>query len=69
MVSLGLLWPPGPRWMPDHKRLRLLALTGYGQPQDVTRTRDAGFDIHLVNPIDIKRLLEHISSAPARARS
>ena len=50
------------RDMPAHKRLRLLALTGYGQPEDVTHTRDAGFDVHLVKPIDLQRLLQHIVS-------
>lgn len=35
----------------------LIALTGYGQPQDVTRSRDAGFDHHLVKPADARRLL------------
>jgi PAS domain S-box-containing protein len=51
------------REMPDHKQLRLLALTGYGQPEDATHTRGAGFDVHLVKPIDIQRLLAHIVSA------
>jgi signal transduction histidine kinase/CheY-like chemotaxis protein len=30
---------------------RLIALTGYGQPEDVRRARDAGFDAHLVKPV------------------
>ena len=30
----------------------LIALTGYGQPDDVARARDAGFDAHLLKPID-----------------
>jgi PAS domain S-box-containing protein len=50
------------RDMPGHKKLRLLALTGYGQPQDATHSRAAGFDVHLVKPIDVHRLLEHIAS-------
>ncbi|MEM5373178.1 response regulator [Paraburkholderia azotifigens] len=28
----------------------LIALTGYGQPEDRARTREAGFDFHLVKP-------------------
>ena len=38
----------------------LIALTGYGQPADKARTRDAGFDHHLVKPArpaDILNLL------------
>jgi two-component system CheB/CheR fusion protein len=30
----------------------LVALTGYGQPEDVARAREAGFDHHLVKPVD-----------------
>ena len=30
---------------------RLIALTGYGQPEDVRRATEAGFDIHLVKPV------------------
>jgi PAS domain S-box-containing protein len=48
------------RRMPQHRDLRLLALTGYGQPQDASQTRDAGFDVHMVKPVDLQRLLEHI---------
>ncbi len=50
------------RDMPDHKALRLLALTGYGQPTDAAQTKRAGFDIHLVKPVDVQRLLAHIVS-------
>ena len=31
--------------------IRLVALTGYGQPEDRRRVRDAGFDVHLVKPV------------------
>lgn len=34
----------------------LVALTGYGEPQDKERARKAGFDHHLVKPIDPDRL-------------
>jgi PAS domain S-box-containing protein len=50
------------RNMAGHKQLRLLALTGYGQPKDATHSKDAGFDVHLVKPINIDRLLTHIVS-------
>jgi CheY-like chemotaxis protein len=38
----------------------LVAVTGYAQPQDVTRALDAGFDRHIAKPAsieDIERLL------------
>ena len=37
---------------------RLIALTGYGQPQDRERATAAGFDDHLVKPVDPDRLRE-----------
>ncbi|MDQ2869795.1 MAG: ATP-binding protein, partial [Acidobacteriota bacterium] len=34
----------------------LIALTGYGQERDRARSREAGFDHHLVKPVDLARL-------------
>jgi len=36
----------------------LVALTGYGQPEDERRAYDSGFDIHLTKPVDPVRLGE-----------
>jgi CheY-like chemotaxis protein len=33
-----------------------VALTGYGTPADVARSRAAGFDLHLTTPIDVATL-------------
>ena len=41
--------------------LRLIALTGYGLPEDRKRTAAAGFDAHLVKPVDIETLLSNIA--------
>jgi signal transduction histidine kinase/PleD family two-component response regulator len=38
----------------------LVAVTGYGRGEDVARSRDAGFDHHLVKPVDFKKLNELI---------
>jgi len=43
----------------------LIALTGYGQPEDRQRALAAGFDIHLVKPVALERLDEAIAT-PAR---
>ncbi len=43
------------------KHTLLVAITGYGQEEDLRRSREAGFDRHLVKPVDIneiKQLLE-----------
>jgi signal transduction histidine kinase len=39
----------------------LIALTGYGLPEDEQRSRAAGFDEHLVKPVDFDRLLEIVA--------
>jgi CheY-like chemotaxis protein len=33
------------------KDIKLVALTGYGQPEDVRRALNAGFDVHLTKPV------------------
>jgi PAS domain S-box-containing protein len=38
------------------ERMRLIALTGYGQLDDKQRTRDAGFDDHLIKPVEYSTL-------------
>jgi len=43
------------------ERVRLVALTGYGQSDDRERARAAGFDGHLVKPVDFS-MLERILS-------
>jgi CheY-like chemotaxis protein len=37
-------------------RIRLVAVTGYGQPSDHERSRAVGFDAHLVKPIELAEL-------------
>jgi signal transduction histidine kinase len=41
---------------PDLMGTRLVALSGYGQDEDRRRARAAGFDAHLVKPVDIEVL-------------
>jgi signal transduction histidine kinase len=42
-------------------RARLVALTGYGQPEHVRRAQAAGFDAHLVKPVDVQQLLHALN--------
>jgi signal transduction histidine kinase len=44
------------RQLRDQYGLRGIALSGYGQDQDVRESREAGFVEHLVKPIDFARL-------------
>jgi len=47
----------------DLGAVRLVALTGYGQTEDRQRTRAAGFDGHLVKPVEMRALHEMLSAA------
>lgn len=40
----------------DTKQIRLVAMTGYGQATDREKALHAGFDEHMVKPVDINRL-------------
>jgi signal transduction histidine kinase/CheY-like chemotaxis protein len=42
------------RVTPWGRNARLVALTGMGQPADVLRTREAGFDNHITKPADLQ---------------
>src|SRR5207253_9188822 len=44
------------RAQPETAAAVLVAVTGYGQDSDRERTRAAGFDHHLVKPIDLEKL-------------
>ena len=49
----------------------LVALTGYGQPEDRRRTAEAGFDEHLTKPVDLEALhavLRRFAAADETAR-
>ncbi len=35
---------------------RGVALSGFGMESDIERSREAGFDIHLIKPVNIERL-------------
>ena len=43
----------------------LVALTGYGQPEDRQRALAAGFDEHLIKPVNLDRLTQIMSRSPA----
>ncbi len=45
----------------------LIALTGYGSAEDRRESREAGFDGHLVKPIDFEALERIFASVPSRA--
>ncbi|MGH8258658.1 MAG: PAS domain S-box protein [Steroidobacteraceae bacterium] len=53
------------RSRPELKGLRLIAVTGYGQADDRQRALAAGFDDHLVKPVDLQALERALAGVPA----
>jgi PAS domain S-box-containing protein len=45
------------------KATRLVALSGYAQPEDRQRAREAGFDTHLPKPADLQQLMDVLAQA------
>jgi PAS domain S-box-containing protein len=45
----------------------LIAMTGYGQPEDRERSKEAGFDFHLVKPVDPVKLQQLLAECGARS--
>ena len=43
----------------------LIAMTGYGQPQDAVRAQKAGFVEHMVKPVDHDLLTTLLASLPS----
>ena len=50
------------------KGVRLIALTGWGQEEDVRRAERAGFDHHLVKPPDLEKLGKLLSQVHREGR-
>jgi PAS domain S-box-containing protein len=54
---------------PDFRNVLLIALTGWGQEEDRRHSLEAGFDHHLVKPVDLgalQALLASLESRPGR---
>ncbi|MEO6407199.1 MAG: hybrid sensor histidine kinase/response regulator, partial [Burkholderiaceae bacterium] len=75
LIDIGL---PGIDGLEVARRLRrmgprlattlLVAITGYGAPEDHARSREAGFDLHVVKPVDGVGLLDQVQSLLLQAR-
>ena len=48
--------------------ISLIALTGYGQPEDRRRALEAGFDMHLTKPVETERLEEVMAAVGKKRR-
>jgi CheY-like chemotaxis protein len=47
----------------------LVALTGWGQPDDRRRSREAGFDQHVVKPASVEMVEKILAAADPRVRA
>ena len=54
------------RQQPWGQGMFLIALTGWGQQEDRRRTEAAGFNHHLVKPVDTAMLMKVLASVPAK---
>ena len=52
---------------PQLKEVGLIAMTGYGQDSDRQRSKEAGFDDHLVKPVEPVHLLKVLADLAARS--
>jgi CheY-like chemotaxis protein len=57
----------GVRGAPGTAGVYLVALTGYGRPEDRRRALEAGFHAHLVKPVQHEDLAEVLGARPAAA--
>ena len=44
------------RAQPDGEKIKLVAVTGWSQDEDIRRSKEAGFDLHMVKPVGIVAL-------------
>lgn len=56
------------RELPAHYDVPVLALTGFGRPEDIERAKQAGFFSHLTKPLDLEKLATTLRSIPQRQR-
>jgi signal transduction histidine kinase/CheY-like chemotaxis protein len=54
------------RGQPSLNGTVLVAVTGWGKDEDRQRSRDAGFDLHLVKPVEPDQILDEVRKVAAR---
>ncbi|MDM0108822.1 response regulator [Variovorax sp. J22R24] len=54
------------RQLPHARRWPAIALTGFGRPEDVAKSKAAGFDLHLNKPISLEALSEAVAALERR---
>ena len=54
---------------PEMAGARLIAISGYGQEEDQRRAHEAGFELHLIKPVDFAELQRVLGITPRRPHS
>ncbi|MEJ8852778.1 response regulator [Variovorax rhizosphaerae] len=54
------------RELPHGRPWRAIALTGFGRPEEVAKSRAAGFDLHLNKPVSLEALNDAVASIRRR---
>jgi CheY-like chemotaxis protein len=54
---------------PQYQDVKLIAVTGWGQDQDRRRSQEAGFDHHLMKPVEISVVAELLASRSAEVHA
>ena len=54
------------RKLPGKKDVPVLALTGFGRPEDISRAQNEGFFSHLTKPFDLGALSQILEKIPSR---
>ncbi|MGV3559215.1 response regulator [Larkinella arboricola] len=57
------------RQQPWGKDTVIVALTGYGREEDKRKTQEAGFDGHLIKPVDLASLTQLLDTLFSRERT
>ena len=57
------------RTLPNYKHVPVLALTGFGGPEDIERAMTAGFFSHITKPFDLDKLAATLLEVPNRRRN
>ena len=50
------------RALPRKEDVQVVALTGFGRPEDIEQARNEGFVAHLTKPLDVETLLKFLST-------
>ena len=56
------------RQLPGRSELPVLALTGFGRPEDVECAQAEGFFCHLTKPVELERLISLLQKVPPKVR-